>query len=343
MALDFYPKKEQALNALERMKQEGAVAPDAVLNLDAPGGLRKEVVYKDADFEFVLRQYIQKDDNAKARTVASRNEIQRTLAKMKQHKLVAPDASFNFKSISVKRREVALRDYDLLYCLGETQDEAIVDSAAGFLKERGIIGPDAGYDKGEFERFRAGVKDGFEIRWTSFSPAMERLLYFLSLVKKPERMIGIGIFCGYTFVWNVGYAYLPENRSSGGEIYGVDIDGPSMDITRSNFDAFGKPDRLNLLAEDGVAVARRLQGPFDYIYLDADGEENGKKLSLELLEILYDKLSPGGWVLTHDTAGWEFQDDFKEYFQFVRDKGKFSDSVLFHIDCYGVEMSIKNR
>jgi predicted O-methyltransferase YrrM len=343
MALDFYPEKELALKALERMKQEGAVASDATLNLDAPGGLRKEVVYKDSDFEHVLRQYIQKDDSGKARAVASRNEIQRALAKMKQHKLVAPDASFNFKSISVKRTEVAWRDYDLLYCLGETQDEAIVDSAAGFLKEHGIIAPDAGYDKGQFERFRSGVKDAFEIRWTSFSQAMERLLYFLSSVKKPERNIGIGIFCGYTFIWNLGYAYLPENRSLGWEIFGVDIDGPSMDITRSNFESFGKPDGMSLLAEDGVEVARRLEGPFDYIYLDADSEETGKKLSLDLLEILYDKLSPGGWVLTHDTTGWEFQEDFKDYFQFVRDRSKFSESVLFHIDCYGVEMSIKNR
>lgn len=341
MAIDFYPEKEQAINALQRLKQEGAVSPGAILNVDAPGGLRKEVVYKDADFEFVLRKYIQKDDGAKVRRVASRLEIQRALAKMKHHGLVAPDASFNFNSITERRTEVALHDYDLQYCIGATQDEAVVDSASLFLKEHGIIPADASYDKGQFDRFKAGVKDNFEIQWTSFSPAMERFLYFLSSQKKPERMIGIGIFCGYTFIWNLGYAYRPENEAAVREIYGVDIDGPSMAATRANFESFGKPEFINLLDEDGVAVARRLNGPFDYIYLDADDKDIGKGLSLTLLEILYDKLTPGGWVLTHDTTGWEFQEDFKEYFQFVRDKKNFSESIQFHIDCYGVEMSIK--
>ena len=50
MAITFYPSSDAVQLALEKMKEDGLVHPEAVFNDDAPGGLRKEVARRDWHF-----------------------------------------------------------------------------------------------------------------------------------------------------------------------------------------------------------------------------------------------------------------------------------------------------
>ena len=54
MAVTFHPSREAIELALAKMKEDGLVHPEAVFNEDAPDGLRKEVTYRDAYFNYRL-------------------------------------------------------------------------------------------------------------------------------------------------------------------------------------------------------------------------------------------------------------------------------------------------
>ena len=100
-------------------------------------------------------------------------------------------------------------------------------------------------------------------------------------------------------------------------------------------------DHIDLIAEDGLRAVERLAGPFDYVYLDVEGKDLGKGLYLELLKRLYGKIEKGGGVLAHDIAVPPFAKEFEEYLRYVRDGENFRESILFDVDAFGLELSVK--
>jgi len=181
----------------------------------------------------------------------------------------------------------------------------------------------------------------FDIPGTSITPVMERLLYMLSWLRRPRRVIGLGTYCGYALVWAVGASCGPGRVYGAEKVYGIDIDAEVTARARKNLSKLAHTDHIQFLAEDGLAAVERLEGPFDYVYLDAEGEELGKRIYWELLQRLYAKIAEGGWVLAHDTTVPPFASHLEGYLAFVRDSANFRDSFSFDIDPFGLELSIK--
>jgi hypothetical protein len=61
---------------------------------------------------------------------------------------------------------------------------------------------------------------------------------------------------------------------------------------------------------------------------------------LELLKRLYEKVEEGGWVLAHDIVVPPFARQLEEYLAFVRGGEHFSESILFDVDAFGLELSV---
>jgi predicted O-methyltransferase YrrM len=254
---------------------------------------------------------------------------------------LAQDARFNFDEPDHLRKSVSYRDFDFRHVLGLVGEVQLVDAILGFLKDEGVVPEDADYDRQAFEALRTEVKHRFAVPGTSFSPTMERLVYMLSSVRQPQRMIAIGISAGNTLVWNVGSSCGRGKVYDAQHCYGVDIDAQSLALARRNFSQLEHTGHIELLAEDGCRTAERLEETFDYIYLDADNEEAGKGLYLELVQRLYGKLNNGGWVLAHDTTYPLFQSQLRGYLDFVRDQRNFAESISLEVDNFGLELSIK--
>jgi predicted O-methyltransferase YrrM len=172
-------------------------------------------------------------------------------------------------------------------------------------------------------------------------PVMERLLYMLSSLRRPRRMIGLGTYCGNALVWAVGSSCAAGREYTAEKVYGIDIDPEATARARANFSQLAHANHVELIADDGLAAVERLEGPFDYVFLDVDSRELGKGLYLELLEALYDKLLPGSWVLAHDTMVPPFAAQLEPYLAYVRDRGNFRQSLSFDVDPFGLEVSIK--
>jgi len=200
---------------------------------------------------------------------------------------------------------------------------------------------DATYDERAFDGLRREVRAKFTVPGTSVTPVMERLLYMLSSVKRPRRVIGLGTYCGNALVWIVGPSCGQGRVYEAERVYGIDIDADATERARENLDRLAHTDHIHLIAEDGLEAVERLPGPFDYVYLDVEGEDLGKGLYLELLKRLYEKIEKGGWVLAHDIVVPPFAKDFGEYLSHVRDGENFGESILFDVDAFGLELSVK--
>jgi predicted O-methyltransferase YrrM len=267
--------------------------------------------------------------------------IDLALKRLKDEGMVDPDAVYNPDARGDLRREVTYYDRDLMYRLGRTEaEEEIVDSALAMLKEQGIAGPDAAYDKDAFARHRAGVREKFEGTWTSLSPAMERLMYMLTSIRRPMHLIEFGSFWGYTLAWFAGPCVGPHAAYRARRVIGIDIDADMTARAEANFRKLGNSEYVELIADDARTALERIDGPFDSVYIEAKSDEMDG-LYPALLKQVYDRLNPGAWVIAHDNLDWSFAAEMAEYLPYVRDPGRFTESVSFEIDSCGLELSIR--
>ena len=210
-----------------------------------------------------------------------------------------------------------------------------------WLKGEGVLLDDTQYNEKHFDGLRAEVKENFTVPGTSITPVMERLLYMLSSVKRPQHVIGIGTYCGYALVWVVGASCGRKRAYAAKKIYGIDIDEGVTEKARSNFSKLAHSGHIELIAQDGLQAVDSLEGPFDYVYLDVESKELGKGLYLELLKRLYAKILKGGWILAHDTTAPPFAAQLEDYLAYVSDEKIFCESISFDVDPYGLELTIK--
>jgi predicted O-methyltransferase YrrM len=268
--------------------------------------------------------------------------IDAVLVNMKASSLIHPEAAFNSNAEEGLRKEVTYRDLDFLDRIaGEGFEEIIVDSATEYLKHKGLIDNVANYDKQSFLKFREYIGKKFTQRsWTTITPVMERMFYMLTSVKKPKRMIEFGCYWGNTLAWFAGPCLGSNPHVVPHAIYGVDVDENAIRMAKDNFSNIAKPSCLEIVCEDARQTLERLEGPFDFVYLEAR-VHGGGDMYLTLIEQVYDKVPRGAWIIAHDATWYRRKPTIQDYLSFVRDKNHFSESVLFDIDAYGVELTIK--
>lgn len=267
--------------------------------------------------------------------------IDQAIEKLIEEGLVSSRAFFNAEAQGDLRQEVAYRDFDFLTRLCRVSDSKVLTSIFDWMKQSGLIPEDTVYDSSVFEEFRKDVKEKFDMRGTSISPVMEGLLYMLSAIKKPKRVLGLGTYWGYALAWVIGASCGDAKTYSAEKVYGIDIDQDVTEKARANFGQLRGADHVEFQASDGFEAIEDLEGPFDYVYIDVESRELGKGIYLDLLAGVYEKVEKGAWVLAHDTCASPFAKQLQGYLDYVRNKQNFSESISFDIDPFGLELSIK--
>lgn len=267
--------------------------------------------------------------------------IEQAIEKLKEDGLVSSRAFFNADAPENLRQEVAYRDFDFLTRLCRVSESNVVSSIHQWLKQSGIIPEDGLFDVSGFETYRKVVRENFSVPGTSITPVMERLLYMLSAIKKPNRVLGLGTYYGNALVWVIGASCGDTKTYSAEKVIGVDIDQDATEGARANFAGLPNSSHVEFQVKDGFEAIEELEGPFDYVYIDVDNKELGKSIYLDLLTEVYEKVGKGGWVLAHDTCVPPFAKQLQGYLDYVRNKQNFSESISFDIDPFGLELSIK--
>jgi predicted O-methyltransferase YrrM len=95
VSLVFRAPQEAIDAAVEKLKSDGVVHPDAAFNPNAPGSLRREIAYYDRDF---IRRL--------GRVSSDSETVDSALAMLREHCLVDPAASYDEKAFEKHRAQV---------------------------------------------------------------------------------------------------------------------------------------------------------------------------------------------------------------------------------------------
>lgn len=120
-----------------------------------------------------------------------------------------------------------------------------------------------------------------------------RFLTMLVEMTHASSILEIGTFTGYSATC-MAYG-LPQD----GHIDALEINDELEDLIREGWERAGVSEKIELHIGDARATLKELDGPFDFIYIDAN-----KREYCEYFELLFDKVVPGGLILVDDVL-WD--------------------------------------
>ncbi len=215
----------------------------------------------------------------------------------------------------------------------------VVREALAALCVAGVI-PHTDYDGDRLTAHRAAVQREFDIPWTAITPRLERLIYALNAVARPQNMIAAGVFCGFTFICNAGAAVGPGACYTARELVGVEIRPDEAERAERNVRRLDPTGTARVVADDAVRFVEAYREPIDLLYLDADGAGGrGKGIYLDILEAGYDRMPAGALALAHNSVN--SAERLTHYLDYVRDPANFRASVNVILDGEGLEVSVK--
>lgn len=116
---------------------------------------------------------------------------------------------------------------------------------------------------------------------------MASFLKVILAVKKPERILEIGAAVGYSSI------LMSENISDTARITTIENYDKRIPIARNNIRRAGKEAVIELIEGDAAKVLKTLEGPYDFIFLDA-----AKAQYIMILPDILKLLSKDGILIT---------------------------------------------
>ena len=122
-----------------------------------------------------------------------------------------------------------------------------------------------------------------------------RMLKMLVAMLRPERVLEIGCFTGYSAL------SMAEALPPGGRLVTCEVSEEHAAIARRHFAASPYGDRIELRFGPALETVEALDGPFGFVFVDAD-----KSNYLNYYEAVLPKLAPDG-VIAFDNVLWSGQ------------------------------------
>jgi len=115
-------------------------------------------------------------------------------------------------------------------------------------------------------------------------------LHDLVVARGYRRGLEIGTSNGYSAVWiALGL------RKTGGRLITLEIDTRRADMAAENFRRLGLDPYIELRRGDALKLIPAIEGPFDFVFIDAWKEDYPK-----YFELVFSKVSSGGAILAHN-------------------------------------------
>jgi len=120
-----------------------------------------------------------------------------------------------------------------------------------------------------------------------------QLLHTIAKLARPQRMLEVGTAIGYSAIW-----LARATAHWGAAITSIELDALTAENARRNLKSAGVLDRVDVRVGDALEVVRALEGPFDFVFLDAD-----KRQYQALVELVLPLMPPGA-ALVVDNLLW---------------------------------------
>ena len=119
-----------------------------------------------------------------------------------------------------------------------------------------------------------------------------RALHDLIVEHGYTRAVEVGTSTGHSAVW-IAWAL----SKTGGKLITIEIDEGRYRQALANFEAAGVSDFIDARLADAHQLVPELEGPFDFVFVDAD-----KEGYIRYLHGLLPKLEPGGCFTAHNVS-----------------------------------------
>ena len=116
---------------------------------------------------------------------------------------------------------------------------------------------------------------------------MQSFLKVLLMLKKPARVLEVGTAVGFSAL--LMSEYVPEES----RITTIENYEKRIPVARENFRRAGKEDQITLIEGDAAEVLKTLDGPYDFIFMDA-----AKGQYIHYLPDILRLLPPGGCLVS---------------------------------------------
>lgn len=164
-----------------------------------------------------------------------------------------------------------------------------------------------------------------EYRWHDMNvPERDgELLYQIVIDHQYKRALEIGTSTGRSAIY-IAWAL----SKTGGKLITIEIDEERHHEALANIREAGLSDYTDARLADAHQLVEELQGPFDFIFIDAD-----KGWYTNYAKALIPKLQPGGCIAAHNVyeerSGWRRYDGGTEgYFEYMKSLPEFESRIL---------------
>jgi caffeoyl-CoA O-methyltransferase len=187
-------------------------------------------------------------------------------------------------------------------------------SAMADVAENGPLS--AKRDPAQLKRLLDGM-DAKGYRYWSVPRKDGEFLHLLVKATRARNVLEMGTSHGFSAIW-MGLGL----EETGGRLTTIEIDRQRYDLARRNVSDAGLSQRVTLIRGDGHGEVVKLQGPFDFVFLDAD-----KEGQVDYFNKLYPKkLVPGGILLVHNAISQA--SSMRDYLDLIRKHPDFDTVTL---------------
>lgn len=158
-----------------------------------------------------------------------------------------------------------------------------------------------------------------------------RLLYDIILKNNYKNALEIGTSTGHSAIW-IAWAL----SKTGGKLITIEIDEERYRTAVKNFEDAGLSQYIDARLADAHELVPKLEGPFDFVFSDAD-----KEWYTKYFVAVSPKLSTKGCFTAHNVRerGWGSAGDTGEFLRYVKKRPNYTTSV--NSDGAGVSISYK--
>lgn len=119
-----------------------------------------------------------------------------------------------------------------------------------------------------------------------------RVLSLLSKMIRPERILEIGTYTGYSALC------LAEGLTATGKLITIDVNAQLEDFVRSYFEQSTFNNQIDYRIANAMELIPTLEEQFDIVFIDAD-----KQNYINYYNMVIDKVKPGGYIFS-DNVLW---------------------------------------
>jgi caffeoyl-CoA O-methyltransferase len=157
-----------------------------------------------------------------------------------------------------------------------------------------------------------------------------RFLFDFIIRNGYKRGLEIGTYNGYSTLW-LGLAF----QRNGGQVITIEIDSVSGQEAARNFQKAGLTNVIDSRINDAFEEIPRIEGEFDFIFIDANKEDYAK-----FFKLLKDRIAPGGAIVGHNVIN--YARDMSDFMDALQNDPDF-ETTIHRTSAEGISVSIKRN